>query len=154
MKRGHYTPEGMIEYHKHNIGLMEDGRLSCRELGLVTNTLEEMKAAIRERETKRTKLPKFDVWFKSRWGDQQYQLGTTTGLGVGFRGTEVWVSWKGDRGDNEKKMINADSVYPDTPENRSVIEQINALYRNIRDLNKQIDALHEQLSEVTPIEEP
>lgn len=153
MSRRHYVPEGMIEYHGQNIGLTADGRLACQALGIVADSLDEVKKLIRAREEKRKKLNKIDVWFKERYGSAAYIKGTTTALGVGYRGQDVWVTWRGYRG-NEKQMIGAEGVYIDTESNREIIDQINKLHQQIATFQKQIATLTEQLVPVTPIDEP
>lgn len=142
MARRKYVSPGMIDYKGHAIGLTDEGRIECAELGIVGDTLDEVKKAIRATETKVAKLPMVDVWFKYGYGNGYTLIqGKTNQKRVGWNNNYVWVSYKDDRGKNHREKVYVTNTFLDTSENRELIERLNYLAKSKSDLEDDIDEI-------------
>lgn len=152
MRRSYSVSTGQIEYHKHAIGLNENGKFWCIDLDITADSLDEIKKLIRETESKRAALPRIAAWSHPGWGRDNYVLGATTGVGVGHRLTQVWFTWK-EGTDNRRQQVWAEHVYPDTEENRAIIADITTLQERIKELESQVTAKKKQLTHIKVIED-
>lgn len=113
---------------KFDIRLNDEGKIECRELGIVFDTVEEVKAEIRKQTEVEKKLPRTTVFFIDRYGDNtKYLTGETTlkNANTARRWSsikEVWVTWKDERKTHRQKMY-TDRVFLATDENRQKLDE-------------------------------
>ena len=126
--------------------LTAEGKVRNGEFDISADTAAEVQAEIRKQvDAERSKTGKIKIL---TFGDRhtvsgtEYYEGTTTNIGNHW---SVWVSWKED-GENRRAKLSRNSFWPDTPENRAVLDKICEIHKRVQDLNEQIDILSEQLT--------
>lgn len=140
-----YTTYGKM----YTLVLNNDGKIECKELGIVGDGVEEVKAAIRstidkERSAPRIKILTFGDGFRKK--DTIYFEGTTSGAKVGSSSyPQYWVSWKDERGKNQRGKMSGYYFFLDTEENRVILNRICDLRRSIENMEKEISDLNERL---------
>ncbi len=134
-RRGYHYRNDPFKYLDHEISLNANGKFYCPDFGIEAGTLEEVKAEIKSRETKRKALPTMEVYFHDTYGG--WRKGQTTGAHVGYTGHYVWVSYPSERrGKMERKQVDRDSVYPVNEKNDAMLSQLNALSNQIEQLQE------------------
>lgn len=120
----------------------DDGKFECRELGVICDSPEEVRARVRELAEKEQKLPRVKVLMVSNGKMIEGFSNLKIVPGARYYGnrTEVWVSWK-EKNNNERRKKYTEDVFTDTPENRAKIAE----YCN---LLKQIDQLKNKASDM------
>lgn len=130
---------------EYRLDLNKKGQIVNRDFDLVCDTANEVQAKIRQivnaEHSEKTKILTFGNGY-DREECQKYHEGTTTGIGDHWG---VWVSWK-EAGRNERAKMSTSHFWPDTPENRSILDAICKIRKQRADLEEQEGILTEQLT--------
>lgn len=137
-----------MKYRKYDISLNDDGKIECRELDIVGDTVDDVKKAIRATETVQAAKPKIKILHNDStfsFGVIHYTEGTTTGRVTSDKYERVWITYVNRKGQQKREKVSADFIVLDTPENREVISQIESLSQQNVDLESQISELRDKL---------
>jgi len=139
-----------MKYQGQVIDLNDDGKIECSELGIVGDTVDDVKKAIREATKKEAALPKIKIIYFGGWGNSgELKEGTTTAKAeIGSYGGTAYV-WVTSGKKREKKSSR--EIYLDTPENRDIVTRYLELLDQAEKLNEQAGDLRDTLKTVTPI---
>lgn len=123
--------------------LDDHGMIENDDFGIKAKSVEEVKAKIREQVEKEKALPRVNVLFFERYGgnDKDHYLNGTSTLkdaNTSRYGSyhEVWVSFKSERGGNEREKRYTTDIYLDTPENRKILDEYVAMQKQIQELRE------------------
>ena len=127
----------------YDLRLNQDGKIECVEMGIVADTVDQVKDLIRQEMIVEKAAPKINVLFWT--GDEPKQVceGKTTGAVDRFQ--RVYVSWKNENGRNCREPKFFDAVYTDTPANRETMKKIIALQEKQFELQRQESELDDAL---------
>jgi hypothetical protein len=125
----------------YDLVLGSDGLIHNFELDISGPDLETVKEKIREYAKKIEKAPRIPILTTGSYnvrGDTEYFEGTTTNVTDrhGYR----WVSYKDGNGKSQRKKLSG-GLFPDTPENRKIFDQIIAINKQIQRLYREASAL-------------
>ena len=141
---------------EYRIEVNDDGKIECRELGIIGETVDAVKTSIRETVTKESKLPRVPVLFFDRWDGYDLVEGTSNLKDAETRysggNSYIWVSWKDKKGKPDRAKLNTYGVYTDTPENRAIIAQYVELKKRIEVLNDNARSLKDSFETVKALE--
>ena len=132
---------------------------SCLELGLETESIEELKKLINAEKVRITSAPKVKaLMLATRWGSRRGNTYLEVMVGAKRQSThrhgidEYWVTYSdGDK--TKREVAGEDNIYADTPENRAEMERYFKLLDQIHDLNQQTKKIEEGLQPFVKVED-
>lgn len=138
---------GEFRYLDHEIRLHPTtGKFWCPDYDVDGDTLEQVKAQVKEKQDRRDRTPTQEVWWldTGMWGEHEWKRGTCTGNLVGARSSMVWVSYEVG-GRKQRQQVYASNVKPCNEKNDAIMSQITALYTQREQLTKDIKQLSADL---------
>ena len=135
----------------YHLQLNDDGKITSytEEFGTIEGTTaEEVQAKIRKEfdaahdSKKRIKILTFG---EHHWGgadETKYFEGQTTGI---FDHSQTWVTWKDEDGDPQRAKMNTREFCLDTPDNRTRLDSIIEMRKEIERISDQVNILIDQL---------
>jgi hypothetical protein len=130
----------------YTLKLNDYGQIECPDLDLRGETVNIVKAKIREQEEREKSFPRVNILVikEEGYNNDPKLLELTSNLkeyGRGYYSKFIWVSGKDDKGKVFREKISVSYVYADTPENREKIKQY-------LDLKKQANEFFDKAKEI------
>lgn len=144
-----------VQGREYTLSLGEDAQIWCKELGISGPNVQSVKEQVKGRVAKEKAAPRVNILSRgnNHWNDKtEYFEGTAADVPADRQGYR-WITWLDKKGHAKRRKVSISNVWLDTPENRSTLDLISTLAKQVDDIEHQIRELESQLTRLGSTDE-
>ena len=144
-----------VQGREYILSLEEDAQIWCKELGISGPNVQNVKEQVKAQVDKEKAAPKVKILSRgnNHWNDKtEYFEGTARDVPADRHGYR-WITWQDKKNQAKRRKVSITNVWLDTPENRSTLDLIATLAKQVDEIEDQIRELESQLTRLGSADE-